>query len=148
MQKVITPPITGRLTGGAELNRIIKLRQICAVNNADPSARGLKFIKICRDKRGWHLKPKHFPLSSFFKEKLNFFQNILGVYKFVQSFWRLSCKRKATRETTPRSNRMENRTCKQLKICFLRTFPRQSQALAQTLFSSVQEVVRDWRPRA
>ena len=81
MQKVTTPPITGRLTGGAELNRIIKLRQIYALNNAEPSARGLKFIKICRDKRGWHLKPKHFPLSSFFKEKLNFFQNILGVYK-------------------------------------------------------------------
>ena len=81
MQKMITPPITGRRTGGAELNRIIKLRQIYAVNNADPSARGLKFIKICRDKRGWHLKPKHFPLSSFFKEKIEFFQNILGVYK-------------------------------------------------------------------
>ena len=82
MQKVITPPITGRLTGGAELNRIIMLRQIYALNNADPSARGLKLIKICKqDKRGWYLKPRHFPLSSFFKEKLNFFQNILGVYK-------------------------------------------------------------------
>ena len=34
---------------------------------------------------------------------------------------------------------MENQTCKPLKICFLRTFPRQSQALAQTLFSSVQD---------
>ena len=45
MQKVITPPITGRLTGRAELNKIT-LRQIYEVNNADPSARGLKFIKF------------------------------------------------------------------------------------------------------
>ena len=38
MQKAITPPITGRLTGRAELNKIM-LRQIYAVNNANPSAR-------------------------------------------------------------------------------------------------------------
>ena len=85
MQKVITPPITGRLTGGAELNRIIMLRQIYAVNNADPSARGLKFIEICRDKRGWYLKPRHlvvvegiFLSPVFLRRKLHF-QNILEV---------------------------------------------------------------------
>ena len=88
MQKVITPPITGRLTGRAELNKIM-LRQIYAVNNADPSAKGLKFIEICRDKRGWHLKPRHFvvvegisSLQCFLRRKLHF-QNILGVYKVV-----------------------------------------------------------------
>ena len=51
--------ITGRLTGRAELNKVM-LCQIYAVNNADPNAQGLKFIEICRDKRGWHLKPRHF----------------------------------------------------------------------------------------
>ena len=88
MQQVITPTITGRLTGRADLNKVM-LRQIYAVNNADPSAQGLKFIEICRDKRGWHLKPRHFvvvegisSLQCFLRRKLHF-QNILGVYKVV-----------------------------------------------------------------
>ena len=91
MQKVITPPITGRLTGRAELNKIM-LRQIYAVNNADPSAQGLKFIEICRDKRGWYLKPRHlvvvegiFLSPVFLRRKLHF-QNILGVYKVFGGF--------------------------------------------------------------
>ena len=45
-----------------------------------------------------------------------------------------SVKGKAVKETIPRNNRMENQTCKRLKICILR----ESLAHAQTLFSSVR----------
>ena len=99
------------------------VHHIYAVNNA-----GAKKI------RGWHLKPKHYVEKAFsyfqcFKEKINFWKYSGAVY----SFWRLFCKRKATRETTLRSNRTENQTLKRHKI----RFPRQSLANAQTLFSSV-----------
>ena len=83
------PPITGRLTGRAELNKIM-LRQIYAVNNANPCARGQKFIEICRDKQGWHLKPRHFVVvegiflsSLFLRRKLNFQNQFWGCTKFL-----------------------------------------------------------------
>ena len=56
---------------------------------------------------------------------------------FLQIFWRLFCNRKATRETTPRSNRIKIKTCKRLKII---RFPRQSLAHVKTLFSSVHMI--------
>ena len=141
MQKVITPPITGRLTGRAELNKIM-LRQIYAVNNADPSAQGLKFIEIYRDKRGWHLKPRHFvvvegisSLQCFLRRKLHF-QNILRVYKVFGGFpLKEKWQGKQHLEVTEWKIKHESHS----KSVFLRTFPRQSQALAQTLFNSVQD---------
>ena len=97
--------------------------------------RGLKCtrFKIHRNlgkKRSWHLKSRHFVvldsifLFPVFLRRKSFFLKI---------FWRLFCNRKATRETLPRSNRMEVKTCKRLKI----RFPRQSLAHAKTLFSSL-----------
>ena len=136
MQKVITPPITGRLTGRAELNKIM-LHQ-----KRGPKGTRFKIHQNLQRQTGLAFEAKafccswrHFPLSNVFKEKITFSKYFGG----VQSFWRFPFKRKVTRETTLRSNRMENQTWKPLKICFLRTFPRQSQALAQTLFSSVQD---------
>lgn len=73
---------------------------------------------------------RHCPISSVFREESNF-QKYLGVYNVFEG---CSVKGKAARETIPRNNRMENQTCKRLKICI----PRESLAHAQTLFSFVR----------
>ena len=61
-----------------ELNNEM-LRKRYAVYNAGSNARGKKFSEICGEKWGKHLRPRdffyrwtHFPISSVFKEKINF----------------------------------------------------------------------------
>lgn len=92
-----------------------------------------KFAKIIMS---WLWKPRHlvvmkgiFLFLNFLKEKINFRKYLGG----VRNFWKLLCKRKAARKTTPRSNRLENQRCQRLKICF----PCQNLARAHTLFNSV-----------
>ena len=50
---------------------------------------------------------RHFPISKVLKGRLNF-RKVLGG---VQSFWKLFCKRKVARKTTPPRNRIENQQC-------------------------------------
>ena len=57
----------------AELNKEM-LRHSFEVNNAGSRTRGKKFSEICEEKKGLHLKPRHFVvvegIFQFFKEKI------------------------------------------------------------------------------
>ena len=71
------------------------------INNAGSSAQGSRFSEICGEKRGWHLKHRHFLvvegifLFPVFLRRNEFLKFLGG----VQRFWRLFCKRKATGES-------------------------------------------------
>ena len=81
---------------GADLNNEM-LRHRYVVNTAVSSAQGLKFNEICGGKKRLAFKSeafccrwRHFPISSVFREKINFWKH-LGA---VQSSLRLLCKKK------------------------------------------------------
>ena len=59
------------------------LRHRYAINDTDSSARGSLFREICGEKRGWHLKPRYFPISSVLKTKMNF-GNLKGRTKILE----------------------------------------------------------------
>ena len=42
--------------------------------------------KFAGKKRGWHLKPRYFPISSILKKKMNF-GNLKGAYKDSRVFF-------------------------------------------------------------
>ena len=62
------------------------LRHKYAISDTDSSARGSLFREICGEKRGWHLKPRYFPISSVLKKKMNF-GNLKGAYKDSRAFF-------------------------------------------------------------
>ena len=136
MQKVITPPITGRLTGRAELNKIMLHQE------RGPKGTRFKIHRNLQRQTGLAFEAKafccswrHFLSPMFLRRKLHF-QNILGVYKVFGGFpLKEKWQGKQHLEVTEWKIKHESHP----KSVFLRTFPRQSQALAQTLFNSVQD---------
>ena len=81
--QVITPPITGRLTGRAELNKIMLHQE------RGPKGTRFKIHRNLQRQTGLAFEAKafccswrHFLSPMFLRRKLHF-QNILGVYKVV-----------------------------------------------------------------